>query len=264
MVVDDANLRKLFDLGNVKRGLISVRTQRSGFVRHLVVEDRANLAEVSGNEGFRLNRVGLHQVAGADNDVVHGNHNALLSRFLCSGRQNSVVKVTRAVSTETGGGEHGANEHHRLLALDGQVEEVSGFFHRVRAVRDHKAVDLTAISIDGLGELEPHVVGHILGTDLNNLLGSNLSNVSELRYSGNQMVDAYLTGGVSRTRCRIAGTGNRATCGEHFNLRQRGGHSGTASGSDSSSKQRLLNQAHFCFSLSKKCFGKYSHARRHQ
>ena len=131
-------------------------------------------------------------------------------------------------------------------------------------MRDHEAVDLAAVSVDGLGKLEPHVVGHVLRTDLNNLLGSNHSDVSKLRNSGNQMVDANLTGRVGGTRCRIAGTGNRAARGEHFDLRQRGSHGGTASGSDSSGKQRLLKQAHFCFSLSKKCFGKYSHACEHR
>ena len=119
--IDDADLRQLRELRHVKRRFVGVLAQRLTFVGDLVVEDRADLTKVAGNERFRLHRVGLHHVAGVYHDVVHRNHDALLGGFLFRGRQNGVVEIAGTVSTETGRRQHGAHEHHGLLAAQREV-----------------------------------------------------------------------------------------------------------------------------------------------
>ena len=205
-------------------------TQRLAFVGDLVVEDRADLTEVAGNERLRLHRVGLHHVAGVHHDVVHRNHDALLGSFLFRGRQNGVVEIAGTVSTETGRRQHGAHEHHGLLAAQREIQEVRRFFHRIRAVCNHEAVELAAVFVYRFIQLQPHVVRHVLGADLHNLLRRDFRNVRKLRHGCHEVVHRHLTRLVGRTRRRSAGTRDRAACCKHFDLGETGSrrrHAGT-------------------------------------
>ncbi len=122
VVVDNADLREFLQTRDVERRGGRVSTNRKRGVRHLVVEDRANLAEVGGLERFGLNRVGLDDFTGADDDVVHGDHDALLGGFRRGGGQNGVVEVARAVSTEARGRQHGADHGDGLVSVYNSVE----------------------------------------------------------------------------------------------------------------------------------------------
>ena len=173
VVVDDADLREALEVRHVK-GRLVVDAQGLHFIADLAVEDRAETAVVAALEGFGLHRVGLDDVAGADDGVVHRDDDAEVGRFLRGGRQNGVVEVARTVGGETRGGKHGAHHDDRLRALLRELQEVGRFFHRVGAVRDDEAVILAAVLVDRLGEREPDFVGHVLRTDLGDLNGRDV------------------------------------------------------------------------------------------
>lgn len=233
VVIDDTDLRELREVIDLKGRLVGVLAQGLTFVGDLVVEDRADLAEVAGDEGIGLHGVGLQNVTGTDNDVVHRNDNTLFGRRLRGSHEHGVIEVARTVRTETGRRKHCAHEHHGLLAAQREVEEIPRFFHRVRAVRDHKAVILATVGVDGLIEFEPDVIGHVLRTDLHDLLGNDVGDFGKLRNSSHQVVHRDLARGVRGPRCGITGAGNRAARGEHGNVGQAGsrnGHAGSGSG----------------------------------
>ena len=60
------------------------------------------------------------------------------------GGGHRVVQVARAVGADRRGRPHRADQHHRLVALDHQVQEVRGLLHGVGAVGDDDAVDVVA------------------------------------------------------------------------------------------------------------------------
>ena len=119
------------------------------------------------------------------------------------------------------------------------MNEVGRFFHRVGTVRHHETVVLLTVLVDRLDELQPNVVGHVLRTDLNDLLRRDVGDVSQSRNSSDQVVHRDLSGRVSRTRSGLTGTGDRTARSEHFDVRQC--QSGRASGNQSRSQKRLLH-----------------------
>ena len=92
-------------------------------------------------------------------------------------RCHTVVDIGWSIGGDCRGGAHGADEHHRLVAVHGEGEEVSSLFHRVGSVCDEHAVVALVVEqlVDTLGEFEPHGVVHVLRPDVDELLAADLS-----------------------------------------------------------------------------------------
>jgi hypothetical protein len=71
--------------------------------------------------------------------IVQDHENALADGLLGRGNLHCIQKVERTVGGDGRRGAHGANEHHGLVALHGEVEEVCRLLKRVRAMGDHDA-----------------------------------------------------------------------------------------------------------------------------
>ena len=107
------------------------------------------------------------------------------------GDRHRVVEIHGAVRTDGGRGSHGAHEHDGLVAFHDQVEKVAGLLGRVRAVRDHDAVGVLGGEhfIEAVGELEPHLVVHVLAADVDDLLAGDVGDVLHLWYGVDEILD---------------------------------------------------------------------------
>ena len=70
-------------------------------------------------------------------------------------------------------------------------------------------------SLTRRAELQPHLVVHVLGADVRNLLAPHVGELLGLRDGGEQLIDADLTGGIAGLHVTGGGAGNRAARGEH-------------------------------------------------
>ena len=118
--------------------------------------------------------------------------------------------------------------HSGLVALDGEVEEVGGLFHGVGAVGDDDTVHviLGQQLVDPLGQLEPHLVVHVLGADLDHLLPLHLGHVLHLGHGGDQGLDGHLACLIVGLGGGLPRTGYGATGRQNMNLRQGHGQGG--------------------------------------
>ena len=132
---------------------------------HLGVEDIAHRTEVSALEGFHSGRVGLDHVASTDDLVVHGNHGTAVSGFLEAATTTALYKFFGPSADKPVEGNMAPTKTIGLRALGSQVNKIGRFFHRVRTVRDNETINLVAVFIDRLHELEPHIIGHNAALD---------------------------------------------------------------------------------------------------
>ena len=228
--VDDVNAGELLDLGDIELARLGVTlgasTEESGLVRI----HHAQCAEDRCMERVDVRRVHLGHVAGTVDLVIENDEHALAGSFLGSGNLDGVQEVERAVSGNGRCGTHGANEHHGLVALDGEVQEIGRLFERVRAVRDHDAVHIAAGEqfIDALGELELNVARHVCRVDVADLFAGNVGVLLHGGHCIDQRLDADRAGLVaSHLSVRSCRTGNRAARGENRDIGQ-GSHGGAS------------------------------------
>ena len=85
---------------------------------------------------------------------------------------------------------HRPDQHHRLVALHDQVQEVGGLFHRVGAVGDDDAVDVLGLQEDvhAVGQLEPDLIVHVLAADVDQLLAGDLGELVHARRGVDQIL----------------------------------------------------------------------------
>ena len=84
------------------------------------------------------------------------------------GRQHGLEHVQVAVRAQRRRRPHRADQHHRLLRLQRQVQEVRGLLERVRPVGDHDAVGVVGLErlVDEIDELEPVGIGERVARQL--------------------------------------------------------------------------------------------------
>ncbi|CDE48686.1 unknown [Sutterella sp. CAG:351] len=107
--------------------------------------------------------------------------------------------------------------------MNREVQEVSGFFQRIRAVRNHDSghIWIGEQLVAALGKLQPDLVRHVLRTDVGNLLTGHLGVLLDLRDRVDQNLNTQVAGFIAR-HLSAAGsrTGNRAARGKNLDLGQ--------------------------------------------
>lgn len=163
-------------------------------------------------------------------DGVVESHEHTAARSIGISRQfDGVIEIQGAVRAERRGRTHRTHEHHGFVAVDSEVEEEGGFFHRVRAVRDHDAVDFGLVQefIAAFGQFKQERVGHVLAADFAYLLTRNVGKGFDLRHGINQRLNAELTGLIlGHLRARGRSPGDRPARGKNMDVGQIGSHGG--------------------------------------
>ena len=128
------------------------------------------------------------------NPVVHHNEHAAAHGFLARGDSDGVEEVERTVGGECRCRPHGGGQHDGLSRLDHEIEKVGRFFDGVRAVGDHDArhIGHGDERVDAIGQLEPHLVVHVLRPDVGNLLAAHVGELLGLGNGSDQLIDANL------------------------------------------------------------------------
>ncbi len=191
----------------------------------IVEQAHADEAGFGRDEGLHVGGVALGDGPGAV-DVVVGDDQHAASLGLRIGRDaDGVVDVQRPVGAERRRRPHRAGEHDRLVGLHDQVEEVGGLFHRVGAVRDGHAVDirLGGQLVHFGGELDPHLVVHVLAADGGDLHAAHVGEGLHLRHGLDQHVHGDRARLVAGRRGRFRGAGDGAAGGDDDDPRLRRG-----------------------------------------
>jgi hypothetical protein len=89
---------------------------------------------VGAPEGVETLRVALADLGGCMNRLAHDDEDAAAARVLVPGDAHGGRQIRRSVPAGIGERPHRAAEDDRLVALEGEVEEVGGLLQRVRPV----------------------------------------------------------------------------------------------------------------------------------
>ena len=190
-------------------------------VDSLTIIDISHLAEVGSLESSHVSGVHLGDILGVEQQIVHAHHHATAHRLRTGSSDDTGIDVARAIGTDCRRRAHGANEDDGLVAVDSEVEEVSGLLHRVGTVSDDDAVVAFVVEqfIDALGEFEPHIVVHVLRPDVDELLSADICHIKHLWHGLYQRLHTYLPGTVGRVGGGSTHTGNGSAGGNDSNLR---------------------------------------------
>ncbi len=171
-----------------------MRTRRQAIEQRAAFDHVAQRAERRA-EGLGLEGVALGDVAAGVDLVVQHGQRALALGGRVGRDQHGVVQVERAIGAQRGARAHRAHHHHRLVALERQVQEVSGFLDGIGAVRNDDAVHVRLLEQFryALGQLQQAFVIEALRTDLENLLTLDVGHL-----------------GISGTEAMILSTGTTA------------------------------------------------------
>ena len=206
--IENVNAGKSLELRNVELGLRRMAAERLLVVHDLAAGDVADVAQIRRAEGGDIRRIGLCHVAGVVDHVVHGNENALADGLLIDGNAYGIQKIHRAVGRNRRSRTHGAHEDDGLVASHREIQEVGRLLERIRAVRDHDAVNvlLRQELVAALRELQERRRIHVVGRNLHDLLARHVGNFLDLRDG----VDKRLNGDLARFITRRLGGGRCA------------------------------------------------------
>ena len=182
----------------------------------------AEIAEFRAHKSIYAQRIALLHITCAVDVVVHRNHHAAVAGRFISCERNGIENVDRTVSRNSRGRAHGADNHYWLIALNHEVKEVSRLFQRIRAVRDHDAVNVLAGKqfIDAVGKFEPDFNRHRLRADARDLLTRAVGNLLNFRHGIEQRLHAESACLIARhLRVARGRTGDRAAGSEDINVR---------------------------------------------
>ena len=183
-------------------------TCRGTLVVNLTVVNVTQRTVVNRLEGRYVGGVGFGDIATVQYGVVHHHQHATISGGFISCGHYRVIQVEWTVCAHGRGRAHCADHHHRFVAFHRQVEEVSGFFHRVGTVSNDEAVGFIAVGVNFFRQCQPDIIVHVLGADIHYLLAFNVRNVLQLRHRINQIFYANFTRCVVRFGCGVTTTGN--------------------------------------------------------
>jgi hypothetical protein len=141
-----------------------------------------------GAERPDLSRVGFRNLAGEMNLIICHDQNAAGSRFTVSGDGDRVIEIHRSIRADGGGGTHRADEHDGLVGRYDEIQEERSLLHRVRAVRDHDARNITPVerNLRACGKRSPSRFVHVLAADRGDLFDIDSSQRGKLRHGRNQ------------------------------------------------------------------------------
>ena len=148
VVVNNPNFRQLGQLRYIERRGCGVLTRRRTLVVDFTVMDIPQRTIVNGFESSDIRGVSFGHVATIHNGVVHHHQHTTVGRGFVCGGYHGVIQVERAISAHTCRRTHCADQHHRLVALDGEIEEIGGFFHGIRTMCYHEAVSFITLGIN--------------------------------------------------------------------------------------------------------------------
>ena len=183
-------------------------TCRGTLVVNLTVVNVTQRTVVNRLEGRYIGGVGFGDITAIKHGVVHHYQYATISGGFISCGHYRVIQVEWTVCAHGRGRAHCADHHHRFVAFHRQVEEVSGFFHRVGTVGNDEAVGFIAVGVNFFRQCQPDIIVHVLGADIHYLLAFNVRNVLQLRHRINQIFYANFTRCVVRFGCGVTTTGN--------------------------------------------------------
>ena len=117
-------------------------------------------------------------------------------------------------------------QHDGLLRLDDQVQEIARFLDRVGAVRDDNAIHVRHRGelVDAAGQLQPDFIVHVLRADVRDLFAAQHGELLRLGHGGEELIDAYLAGGVAGLHIAGRRAGDGAASGEDDDVRELCGH----------------------------------------
>ncbi|MNC44385.1 hypothetical protein D3C75_932890 [compost metagenome] len=135
------------------------------------------------------------------------------------GCDNCVIQVKWAIGTHGRCRAHRPHDHNRLIAFDGEIQEIGGLLQRVGTVSDHETIGFGTVRINFLDQLEPDFVIHILRTDVDHLLALHVGNLFQLRHRIHQRLYTQFTRSVVRLGGRVAAASDSTAGGQQGDIR---------------------------------------------
>ena len=123
-------------------------------------------------ESRHVGGIGLGDVEGGRNLVVHRHHDALASGLAARSQRDGIDEIKRPVGTHCRCGPHGFDEDNGLVNLDDKIEKVRRLFKRIRTVRDDDTLDVVLCQqfVDSVGEREQIFSAQLGAADIKHLL----------------------------------------------------------------------------------------------
>ena len=204
-----------------KFALVGVLSERPPEIGGLPIVDGPDQSIDGRDKGFHRRRIGFREGMGPVDTVVHHHQDPSPARLGVGGNGNRVVKVQRAIRADGCGRPHGPGHDHGFFAFHGQVEKMRRLFHGIRAVGDDNAIRGTAGEefVDPAGQLNHDREGHVLGTDVGDLLPVHIGQRVDSRHRVDHGVDAHLPGGISGLCPGFGGAGNGTAGGQDDDFR---------------------------------------------
>ena len=218
--VENLHVRQFAQTGDVKFTHHRMFSGRFPVEIRLAVLDVAEIAQFPTLESFHMRRIGFGHIPGTIDLIVHADKHALAAGFGASRQADRIQQVHRAVGADRRCWAHGADQHHRLVALDDQIEEIGGFFKGIRAMGDHNAVYSRTGQqfVNPFCQFQPYLVRHRKAANVGDLLAGNIGILLDFRDSVDQDLHADFTGivpGHLRGAAAAAGNGS-AGCQNHY------------------------------------------------
>ena len=196
--IGDLDAREARRQPELARGRRRMDAHRPAVDRDPVLVGMTEHAEIGRLEGLRAGAVRLGDLArGVDLVVEHRQH-AHAARFRRAGDAHRVQQVEEGVGREPRGRALRPHQHHRLVRLDGEIEEIGGLLKRRRAVGDGDAVHFGAGGglVDDGEQLRPDGGTHRSRGDGAERHRHDVRHPVELRHLGDQLPDFHHLGMV--------------------------------------------------------------------
>ena len=176
---------------------------------YFTLTDFACRCSICREECVNLSRMLLENVAAVQNLTVHHGVHACAS--VCRSAER-IQQIARRIRVRHAHRQHGAGQHERLVEMRQQVgEQRGGVRKRIRAVREHKAVEFLTVLPDRLCHALTVGGGHVGRVQLHEIERFNCAQRRQFGQCAEQC-GAVQSGG--KTVCGLTAC-NRAAGGDH-------------------------------------------------
>ena len=151
----------------------------------------AQTAQLTSLKGIDVGRIRLFDETGAVDDAVHNDDNTAVSQLCIGSGLNGFQEIQRAVGTDSRRRSHGSGKDDGLASMDGKIEIISRFLHRIRPVGDDDAVDVLPFGhfLHAGSQGLPQGFGHVRAVNIDELLALHIGIVMDSRHSVQQLSD---------------------------------------------------------------------------